>query len=365
MIRLVVTSMLAVVMLFLPFTKTTFANESISLTSEAAILIDAKTGSILYEKNSHERMYPASITKIITGIIALEQGNPDDIVTVSQKARNVDGTRVYLLEGEKVPLYKLVQGLLINSGNDAGIAIAEHMSGSTEAFAEVMNQFVKEKVGVTDSHFVNPHGLHDDNHYTTAYDMAKITRYAMQNQEFRKIVGTKELKWDGAGWDTTLYNHNRLLWDYEGAIGVKNGFTSQSGFTLVTAAKRGDRELITVVLKATNYKNLYNDSTKLLDYGFANFEDGKVAKGETYDVNGEKYILKDDLLYVAEKGAVVEKAVNEAGELVISSGGQEITKAKLEKVIPPTEESKKADSQVDKGWFSSFVDFLSVLLFNK
>lgn len=201
-------------------------------------------------------MYPASITKILTAIIAIEGSNLNDTVTVSKKAREVDGTRVYLEEGEQVPLKKLLQGLLINSGNDAAIAIAEHVSGNVTDFSKVMNRTAKEKIGVRNSNFINPHGLFDPNHQTTAYDMAKITQYAMKNKTFREIVGTKELRWNGEGWKTTLYNHNKLLWRYEGVNGGKNGYVDESGSTLVTSAKRGSTELIAVTLKAHHQKQL-------------------------------------------------------------------------------------------------------------
>jgi D-alanyl-D-alanine carboxypeptidase len=357
MIRSLFIGVVVVSMLFIPFTKIALAKDTVNLTSEAAILIDAKSGKVLYEKNSRERMYPASITKIITGIMALEQDNPEDTVTVSEKARNVDGTRVYLLEEERVSLYKLVQGLLINSGNDAGIAIAEHIEGSVDLFAESMNQFVKEKVGVTDSNFVNPHGLFDSNHYTTAYDMAKITQYAMQNEDFREIVGTKELKWDGEGWNTTLYNHNRMLWNYEGATGVKNGWVTQSGYTLVTAAKRGDTELIVVTLKANTEENIYKDTTELLDYGFANFETGKVSKGEIFQENNKKYLLEEDLFYTTSKGAIVKKEVNETGELLLRSNDEVITKEEL-KNLSVVEKQRNVNTKEEQTWLDSVVNFV-------
>lgn len=165
--------------------------EELELYSESAILMDANSGVILYEKQKDKEMYPASITKIVSGLLAIKEGNLEDIVTVSQNAREAEGTRVYLEEGEEVTLEKLIQGLLINSGNDAGIAIAEHLDGSEEAFAERMTEFVQEKVGVTDSTFKNPHGLPDPEHVTTAHDMARITAYAMENQTFRKSSGRK------------------------------------------------------------------------------------------------------------------------------------------------------------------------------
>lgn len=211
--------------------------EELELYSESAILMDANSGVILYEKQKDKEMYPASITKIVSGLLAIKEGNLEDIVTVSQNAREAEGTRVYLEEGEEVTLEKLIQGLLINSGNDAGIAIAEHLDGSEEAFAERMTEFVQEKVGVTDSTFKNPHGLPDPEHVTTAHDMARITAYAMENQTFRKIVGTKELKWVGESWDTTLRNHHQLVLQRDDVTGVKNGYTDDAGFTLSTTAE--------------------------------------------------------------------------------------------------------------------------------
>ncbi|MGE5701650.1 MAG: D-alanyl-D-alanine carboxypeptidase family protein [Clostridia bacterium] len=253
------------------------------LNGKSAILIDGTTGTVLYQKNPDERLFPASITKIATGIYAIENGNPADIVTVSKKARNVEGTRVYLAEGEKVTLEKLEYGLMMHSGNDAAIAIAEHMEGSTERFGEKLTEFIKEKTGVKNTNFTNPHGLHDDNHYTTAADMAKIAQYAMKNPKFREIVATKRLKWDGAEWQTVLVNHNKMLTNYEGATGIKNGFTDQAHSTLVASAKRGNTELIAVTMMADSSAWTYKDVSRMLDYGFAHYETKQVsAKGDAY-----------------------------------------------------------------------------------
>ncbi|WP_416149911.1 D-alanyl-D-alanine carboxypeptidase family protein [Salipaludibacillus sp. HK11] len=246
-------------------------DEKPNITSEAAILIDGKSGQILFEKNASRQMYPASITKMITGLVAIEKGNLSDIVSVSKKATEVIGTSVYLLEDEEVTLERLVKGLLINSGNDAGAAIAEHISGSQRIFSAEMNNFVESKIGVYDSNFTNPHGLFDENHYTTAYDMAKIAQYAMGNDLFKEIVGTRELEWSGEGWETTLYNHHRLLGHLEGVTGIKNGYVSKAGFTLVTSAERNGAELIAVTLNAPTNQKSYDDTTKLLNQGFKNY----------------------------------------------------------------------------------------------
>lgn len=180
-----------------------------NITSEAAILIEESSGRVLYEKNASIPMYPASLTKVATAIYALEKGDLEDIVTVSEKARRVDGTRVYLEIGEKVPLIKLIQGLLINSGNDAGVTIAEYLDGTEEQFAASINAYLQ-AIGLKSTHFVNPHGLFAPNHTTTARDMALITQYAMKNADFREIFGIKQLKWDGEAWDTIIYNHHKM-----------------------------------------------------------------------------------------------------------------------------------------------------------
>lgn len=294
--------------------------EGPEIQSETAILIDATSGAVLFDQKSHEKMYPASITKIVTAILAIESNRLDEIVTVSKRAREVDGTRVYLEEGEQVPLMKLVQGLMINSGNDAGVAIAEHLAGSVEAFAEQMNDFATKKIGVKDTHFENPHGLFGEEHYSTAYDFAMITKYAITNPTFREIMGTSEFPWKGESWDTTIFNHHWMLreWPYEGVIGGKNGYIDQSGHTLVTAASRENLTLIAVVLKATTKRMMYNDTEKLFDFGFANFETGEVtAPQEFTDDNQVKYQLEDPIYYTKKIGETVDLSVDTSGELSI------------------------------------------------
>ncbi|GAA0363078.1 D-alanyl-D-alanine carboxypeptidase family protein [Bacillus horti] len=298
------------------------AAQDLPLTSQTAILVNANTGQVLYEKNASQQMYPASITKIVTGIIAIEQGNLDDIVTVSEKARNVDGTRVYLEEGEQVTLLKLVQGLLINSGNDAGTAIAEHMDQSEELFAERMNRFLTETVGVQDTHFSNPHGLFAEDHYTTAFDMAMITKYAMQNDAFRQIVGTYEMEWIGESWATTLYNHNRLLNNYEGATGVKNGFVNQSGPTLVGSAERDGSAYIAVTLQAATTDSMYRDMQMLLDYGFENFDTHLLSSESVFlDSKSVPHKLTEDIAYSVAKNETPNVEMNDAGYLDVWGDG--------------------------------------------
>ncbi|MBM7622138.1 D-alanyl-D-alanine carboxypeptidase/D-alanyl-D-alanine carboxypeptidase (penicillin-binding protein 5/6) [Bacillus tianshenii] len=352
------------------------SNQNIELFSESAILIDTETGDVLYEKDRDKIMYPASITKIVTAIIAIEEGNLEDIVTVSEKARNQDGSRVYLLEGEKVTLQKLVQGLLINSGNDAGTAIAEHMNGSEKEFAKRMTAFVEKEIGTENTTFKNPHGLFDPEHVTTAEDMGKIARYAMKNETFREIVGTKEMEWIGEGWETTLYNHHRLLWDYEGATGVKNGYVPESGHTLVTTAERNGKELLVVTLKAASKYYSYKDTMNLLDYGFLNFETVTVEKGKMIsDAAGRDFMLTKDIQVSKKSDEEISLAVNNADQLIVKTGDRENIKEgviveQVKNEITPLASTEKTDkhesanqAENQKSSFFSMGIFLVILFF--
>ncbi|MWC26969.1 D-alanyl-D-alanine carboxypeptidase [Paenibacillus sp. MMS18-CY102] len=296
------------------------------LLAESAILMDRRTGTILYEKNASERMYPASITKIVTAIVALESANVEDIVTVSKEAREEEGTRVYLEEGEQMKLWQLLLGMMVNSGNDAATAIAEHIDGSKEKFAEHMNAFVREKANAFNSQFRNPSGLPDDEHYTTAEDMAKITQYAMGNEKFRELVGTKKVKWSGQTWQTVLINHNKLLGTYDGATGVKNGYTTVAGSTLVASAERNGMELIGVVLKAPSSNRMYADMRQILDYGFAAYEPKLLfAENETYEMDAMPavaYTAEEPIWTVVPKGEKPKVMVDATGVVhVMTSKG--------------------------------------------
>jgi len=346
--------------------------------SEAAIVIDAKTGDILFSKNSDERLYPASITKIVTAILAIESGELDSIVTVSKHAREVDGTRVYLEEGEEVPLKKLIQGLLINSGNDAGVAIAEHLDHSVQSFASRMNEFVSKELGLVNTNFENPHGLFGENHYSTAFDFAMITKYALQNETFKEIIGTSELEWKGEAWKTTLYNHHSMLreWPYDGIIGGKNGYIDQSGHTLVTAAQRDGMTLIAVVLKADTKRMIYQDTENLLDFGFNHFETIDYTDSIQFQNESDKlkYKLIQPLIVTKRKGENVEIEVNNEGNMLASGEeGRVINTYQLEKLeiaknsVTPTKanEIKTKDGSVATWWyiFSIIIIFLASMVF--
>lgn len=243
--------------------------EEPNIAAEAAVVMDLNSGQIVWSKNENETRAPASTTKILTALIAIEKGNLQDEVTVSEDAVRVEGTRVYLVAGEKQTLEDLLYAMLLNSANDAAYAIAEHIGGTIEGFAQMMNEKARE-LGAVNTNFVNSSGLSEENHYTTAVDLAHIARAAMENPTFREIVTTQNRKWEGAEWTSTLVNGNKLLNTYEGAIGVKTGYTREARWCLVSAAERNDESFLAVVLGSDN-NQVWSDSRALLDYGFDNF----------------------------------------------------------------------------------------------
>lgn len=308
-----------------------------NIDSEAAVLMDMNSGAVLYNKNSEVKMYPASLTKIATAIYALEKGNLQDKVVVSKEATEVDGTRVYLEEGEVVTLEHLIQGMLINSGNDAAAAIAIHIDGSMEVFSSQINKFLEEKVKVYHTHFTNPHGLFDENHYTTAKDLAIITNYAMRNPDFKRIFGTKELSWDGKSWDTTLITHHLLLKGeipYEEVTGGKTGYVNESKHTLATTAENDQIQLTAIVLKASDQNKAYADTQILLDYGLNNFYTEKVGKSATYQIGKNTFITNKDY-YVTSTLNGPEREINSEGLLeMFGPTGDVIQTIQLEKDKP-------------------------------
>lgn len=323
------------------------------IVGEAAVLMDSRNGQVLFEKNSDLRVYPASTTKILTAIIALESGKTDEMVTIPKEACNVEGSAIGLQEGEQISLEDLIYALMLNSGNDTAVAIAYHLGGSVDGFVKLMNKRAAE-LGAVNTHFNNPNGLPDPNHYSTARDMALITRYAMQNPEFRKIVSTKikTIKRTDPKAQTYLDNHNKMLWNYEGAIGVKTGYTEEARQCLVSAAARQGRELIAVVLKSEG-NDIWVDSTKLLDFGFTDFklvtlvEAGKyvtdvpvkygvlkTASVQTacslaynFPRNDQTQVRQDILLN--DKTVAPVKAGKKLGELVFFAGNQEVGRVDL------------------------------------
>ncbi len=240
-----------------------FPHRAVAVSAQYACVMDMQTGQVLYEKNSRERHSMASTTKIMTALVAIENGTLSDLVTVGKNAAGVEGTSLYLKKGDKVSLEDLLYGLMLQSGNDAAIAIAEHISGSVESFAKLMTERAH-ALGATDTAFQNPNGLDADGHYTTAYDLALITRAALKNETFATICATKSKSIRGG--TQTVTNHNKLLSRYDGCVGVKTGFTKKTGRCLVSSAVRDGRQMICVTLNAPDD---WNDHTHLLDEAFS------------------------------------------------------------------------------------------------
>lgn len=281
------------------------ASEEPDIAGECAILMDLNSGQVVWSKNANETRAPASTTKILTALIAIEKGNLQDEVTISEDAVRVKGTRVYLVANEKQTLENLLYAMLINSANDAAYAIAEHIGGTIEGFAYMMNEKAR-NLGAKKTNFVNSNGLSEENHYTTAEDLAHITRAALQNPTFREIVTTLNREWEGAEWTSTLVNGNKLLNTYEGTIGVKTGYTREAGWCLVSAAERNGEAFLAVVLGSNN-KQIWSDSRSLLDYGFNNFYTQVLAKtGQVFgelEIDEQKLevVINNDLTYLQSK----------------------------------------------------------------
>lgn len=251
------------------------------VTARSAVVIDALTGEVLYQRMMDERRYPASTTKIMSLITALEtnRGSLDDAVRISGTAADMEGSTMWLERGERYRLEDLLYGMMLVSGNDAATAVAEHVAGSVQAFAKRMTEKANE-IGAKNTRFTNSCGLHDPLHYTTAHDLALITAYGYKNSTFRKIVSTKEWRVPlmKPPFTRELENENMLLWIYPGANGVKTGYTDAAGRCVVTAAERDGVQLIAVVLDGAY---MWNDSIAMLDYGFRHIESRElVKKGE-------------------------------------------------------------------------------------
>lgn len=236
--------------------------------SSSGVLMEASTRRVLKNENMRARCYPASTTKVLTALVVLNKLPLDLVITVPKEAVGIEGSSIYLKEGDKISVEHLLYGLMLRSGNDAATALAIAACGSVDAFAQAMNDTAKE-CGAENSNFVNPHGLHDDNHYTTAYDLALITAAAYENDDFSRIVATKTARIFEGEQSVYIGNKNKLLNMFEGANGVKTGYTKTSGRCLVGGAKKDGMQLITVVL---NYNDMWNDTIRLLKYGFDNYE---------------------------------------------------------------------------------------------
>ncbi len=301
-----------------------------SLLSESAILIDAKSGTILAQKDADKKMYPASLTKIMTAIIAIEMGKLTDVITVDDDTpHEIEGSHIALEPGEILTLKDLLYALMLPSANDAASAIAKYYGKSSDGFVKIMNQKAKE-LGALNTHFENPHGLHSENHYTTAADLALITKYAMENETFRKVVATTKYeiqttnKKDEPRYFTTLNkllyntNNNQIYVDgayispyYEYATGAKTGYTPEAGYCLAATAKKDGTELIAITMKGISLE-MYQDAHNLFNYGFGEYENTtliskntfvkniKIANGDSKEIS---VITENELTALIEKSS--------------------------------------------------------------
>ena len=291
-----------VILLFITNFPPSATAQTIDVSAHSAILMDEESGRVIYDVQAHEKSRIASITKIMTAILAIESGELDEMVTVSSNAFGTEGSSLFLKKGQKIKLEDLVYGLMLRSGNDAAVAIAEKVGGSVDGFVWLMNQKAEE-IGMKDTHFSNPHGLDDtENHYSTAYDMALLTRYAMQNETYVKISGTKVHRAPNSteNWDYVWRNKNKLLTQlYEYTTGGKTGYTKLAKRTLVTTATKNEHDLIAVTLNAPDD---WNDHIKMYETAFSEYKPITVlAEGVLNDLDVKLYnhhaFIKNEFIY--------------------------------------------------------------------
>ena len=304
-----------IMLLVLIFFATPTTSYGLEISAKSACLIVAESGEIVYEKEPYMKLPMASTTKMMTALVAAESGCWEEVATISVNAQNQEGSSIYLEENDRVKLSDLVSGMLLNSGNDAAVATAEHISGNSESFAKLMTERAR-KIGAVNTSFENPSGLDGENHYSTAYDLALIGSEVIKNEYLSPIIQSKEMKITNQDGDVTyLRNHNKLLWSYEGMIGVKTGFTKKSGRCLVTAAKRDGITLVAVTLSdPCDWK----DHKEMLDYGFGRCESR--VEIEAGDVLKEVSVGDENLKIVAGESlaAVDVKDIKEERELRVS-----------------------------------------------
>ena len=353
---------------------------AIEVNAKAAVLIEADSGRVLYEQHAHTRLPMASTTKIMTALVVLERCDLRATVAVDERAVGVEGSSVYLYPGELLTVEQLLYAVLLSSANDAAAALAYLVADSIEGFAALMNQKAAE-IGVRDTHFQNPHGLDADGHYTTAYDLAVITAYALQNEDFLRIVSTqkKVIPLQGQEGARVLRNHNRLLASYSGCIGVKTGFTKKSGRCLVSAAERDGVRLICVTLDCPDD---WRTHTQLMDMGFATYERVSLADANAYmtslpvvgGTQSQIYLQTDAAVSVAlprERGEIACKIVADhlvyapvspgqyLGEAIWTLDGEEIARAPLYAMYGV---QKKQGKRSPFGWLGALLNKLKELL---
>lgn len=269
---------IAIVFTIIGFSPVTIKAE-VEVSAEHAILMDQSSGRVLYEKAADQPTLIASITKVMTAIIAIEYGHLEDKVPISEHATSAEGSSIYLKKEDKVTLEDLLYGLMLRSGNDAAVAISEYVAGSEQGFAYLMNEKAR-WLGMTNTHFDNPHGLDSETHYASAYDMAILTKYAMENEIFQTISATSS--YQAKARDYAWINKNKLLTQlYPHSSGGKTGYTKAAGRTLISTAKKDDQTLIVVTL---NGPNDWQDHMQLFDWGFENYPLHLLQKEEQFAV---------------------------------------------------------------------------------
>jgi len=291
-----------------------FTGDVHALSAQRAILLDAQTGRVLYEKDADAQSLIASTTKIMTALIVCEQCNVLDRMQIPKEAIGIEGSSMYLQEGEVLTVQELLYGLMLQSGNDAAIALAIYCGGTVEGFAELMNDKAR-LLGMTGSHFVNPHGLDSPGHYATARDLAVLASYAMRNPIFAQTVSTKTVTVGSR----TLRNHNKLLWQMEGADGVKTGFTKAAGRILVSSTTRQGRRLVVVTINAPND---WNDHKTLIESGFQNYHIKRIIN--TGDVLGTVEVIngvQKEVTLVSAKDFDFSVADSDMPEIVVDGIG--------------------------------------------
>ncbi len=311
-----------------------------AISAEKAIVADATTGRVIYEKNADERSLIASTTKIMTALVVCEQCNVLDRVRIPKEAVGIEGSSMYLKEGEVLTVQELLYGLMLSSGNDAAVALAIYCGGTVEGFAELMNDKAR-LLGLDSTHFVNPNGLDAPEHYSTARDLAVLAAYAMDNPIFAQTVSTKTVK---VG-ERYLHNHNKLLWRVEGADGVKTGYTKAAGRILVSSATREGRRVVVVTINAPND---WSDHAALIEEAFARYSVCQiVSKGDTVGtlevMGGQekkvKLMAAEDFFYAMAPGEEAELALpgtgfvyapvaenGDAGFVYVTIGGKAVGK---------------------------------------
>ncbi len=282
-----------------PVINTSSISSNFCTNAKAAIILDAKSGAVLFEKNRNIRLPMASTTKVMTALVVIENSNPDDIITVSKKSASTEGSSIYLKEGEKISVIDLLYGMLLESGNDAANALAEGCFGSIEACCSKMNEKAHD-LGLIDTHFESPSGLDSENHYTTAHELAIISSAAMKNHLFRTIVSTEQHTTSTGEKARFFSNHNRLLRTFEGAVGIKTGYTSKSGRCLVSCAAKDGEEYIAVTLHDSAD---WQDHKDMLSFAFGHYDSCEIAEKDTFLIHCgfDKYLPVEDI-YITTHG---------------------------------------------------------------